>query len=104
MRDAAGEFDDLLAAADLAKGIGEYLAVFGGEDSGQFALSCVEQFAEFEHDRGALVSEVSRHAGKAAAAASITARGSSTLPRATSPVTSPVAGLVTGDVLPLVPG
>ena len=51
-----------------------------------------------------LASEVSRQAGNAAAAASITARASSTLPRASSPVTSPVAGLVTGAVLPLAPG
>ena len=50
-----------------------------------------------------LASEVSRHAGNAAAAASITARASSTLPSATSPVTSPVAGLVTGAVVLLVP-
>ena len=50
-----------------------------------------------------LASEVSRHAGNAAAAASITARASSTLARATSPVTSPVAGLVTGAVPLLVP-
>ncbi len=51
-----------------------------------------------------LVSEVSRQAGNAAAAASMTARASSTLPSATSPVTSPVAGLVTAAVLPPVPG
>ena len=50
-----------------------------------------------------LASEVSRHAGNAAAAASITARASSTLPRATWPVTSPVAGLVTGAVALLAP-
>ena len=45
-----------------------------------------------------LASEVSRHAGNAAAAASMTARASSTLPRATLAVTSPVAGFVTGAV------
>ena len=43
-----------------------------------------------------LASEVSRQAGNAAAAASITARASSTLASATWPVTSPVAGFVTG--------
>ena len=51
-----------------------------------------------------LASEVSRHAGNAATAASITARASSTPANATSPVTSPVAGFVTGDVVPPVPG
>ncbi len=51
-----------------------------------------------------LASEVSRHAGNAAAAASITARASSTLASATWPVTSPVAGFVTGAVVPLLPG
>jgi polyribonucleotide nucleotidyltransferase len=50
-----------------------------------------------------LVREVSRQPGKAAAAASITARASSTLARASVPVTSPVAGLVMGAVLVPVP-
>ena len=50
-----------------------------------------------------LASEVSRHAGNAAAAASITARASSTLASATCPVTSPVAGFVTGAVAVLLP-
>ncbi len=50
-----------------------------------------------------LASEVSRHAGNAASAASITARASSTLARATAPVTSPVAGFVTGAVASLLP-
>jgi hypothetical protein len=50
-----------------------------------------------------LASEVSRQAGNAAAAASITARASSTLPSETWPVTSPVAGLVTGAVELLAP-
>jgi len=38
MRYPAGEFDDFLAAADFAQRVGEYLAVFGGDDAGQFAL------------------------------------------------------------------
>ncbi len=98
MRDTAGEFDDLLAAADLAEGVGDHLAVLAGDDLGQLTLALVEQLAELEQDRVRLASEVSRQAGNAAAAASITARASSTLARATSPVTSPVAGLVTGAV------
>ncbi|KAF0958343.1 hypothetical protein MLGJGCBP_08598 [Rhodococcus sp. T7] len=50
-----------------------------------------------------LAREVSRHPGNAAAAESMTARASSTLANATSPVTAPVAGLVTRAVFPLVP-
>lgn len=50
-----------------------------------------------------LAIEVSRHAGNAAAAASITVRASSVLASATSAVTAPVAGLVTGADVPLVP-
>ncbi len=51
-----------------------------------------------------LANDVSRQAGNAAVAASITARPSSALPNTTSPVTAPVAGLVTGAVAALVPG
>ena len=54
VRHAAGEFDDLLAAADLAQRIGDDLAVLGGDDLGQFALAGVEQLAEIEQDRAAL--------------------------------------------------
>ena len=50
-----------------------------------------------------LANEVSRHAGKAAAAESITARASSTVANATVPVTAPVAGLVTEPVRVPVP-
>src|SRR4029079_16139381 len=50
-----------------------------------------------------LASEVSRHAGNAAAAASITARASATLPNTTSPVTCPESGFVTGILWPAVP-
>ncbi len=52
--DAAGEFDDFLAAGDLAEGVGEDLAVFGGDDGGEFLLAGVEKLAEGEEDRGAL--------------------------------------------------
>src|SRR6185503_8853414 len=47
--------------------------------------------------------EVSRHAGNAATAASITVCASATLANATSPVTWPDAGFVTGADKPLVP-
>ena len=103
MRDTAGEFDDLLAAADLAERVGDHLAVLAGDDLGQLALALVEQLAEANRIAVRLASEVSRQAGNAAAAASITARASSTLASATWPVTSPVAGFVTGAVAPLLP-
>jgi hypothetical protein len=43
LRDAAGELDDVDAAADLALCVGEDLAVFGGDDRGQRVLVLVEQ-------------------------------------------------------------
>src|SRR6185312_11582132 len=49
-----------------------------------------------------LANDVSRQAGNATAAASITARASSTPPNTTSPVTVPIAGLVIGAVEALV--
>ena len=87
MRDTAGEFDDLLAAlTSPARRRPPCRA--RGDDLGQLALAGVEQLAEVEQDRGALGQRGVRHAGNAAAAASITARASSTLPSATSPVTA----------------
>ena len=50
-----------------------------------------------------LASEVSRHSGKAAAAAATTALTSSSQARASWAVTSPVAGLVTSENRPPVP-
>jgi hypothetical protein len=54
MRDAAGEFDDLLAAAHLTERVGDHLAVLAGDDLGQLTLAGVEQFAELKQDRSAL--------------------------------------------------
>ena len=48
--DAAGEFDDLLAAAHLTQRVGDDLAVLAGDDLGQLLLAGVEQFAEVEQD------------------------------------------------------
>jgi len=42
MRDATGELDDLLTAADLAEGVGEDLAVLGGDDRRQLLLPRVQ--------------------------------------------------------------
>ena len=54
MRDAAGEFDDFLAAGDFAEGVGDDLAVLGGDDFGELALAGVEQLTELEQHLGAL--------------------------------------------------
>ena len=52
--DAARKFDDVDAAADLALGIGEDLAVFGGDHRGQGVFVLVEQGQELvEHPRAA---------------------------------------------------
>lgn len=48
--DAAREFDDLLPAGDFAEGVGEDLAVFGGDDLGELLLAGIEQLSEGEED------------------------------------------------------
>ena len=83
MWDAAGEFDDLLAAAHLAERVGDDLAVLAGDDLGQLLLRALSSSRKLNRIWVRLASEVSRQAGKAAAAASMTARASSTLARAT---------------------
>src|SRR5689334_13571822 len=54
MWNAAGEVDDFLAAADLAEGVGDDLAVLAGDDLRELALAGVEQLAEGEEYLGAL--------------------------------------------------
>src|SRR3546814_18388063 len=53
MGDAAGEFDDFQAALDVALRVGQHLAMFGGEQQGQFVHILFDQFLEAEHDAGA---------------------------------------------------
>ena len=50
MRDAAGEFDHFEAALDVAFGVGEGLAVLGGEQPRQRVEFLLHQFEELEHD------------------------------------------------------
>ena len=103
MWDAAGEFDDLLAAADLAQSIGDDLAVLAGDDLGQLLLAGVEQLAEVEQDLGAL--------GQRGVAPRRESRGRGIDHRTgildagqrDMPGTLPVAGFVTGAVAPLLP-
>jgi hypothetical protein len=54
VRDAAGELHHLLAAGDLAEGVGEDLAVLGGDDRRQLGLAGVQQLAEGEQHLGPL--------------------------------------------------
>ncbi|CAH0290989.1 hypothetical protein SRABI26_04230 [Arthrobacter sp. Bi26] len=54
LRDAAGEFDDLQAAADLALRVGEDLAVLGGDQLGELVHVGCDEFAELEQHGGAL--------------------------------------------------
>jgi hypothetical protein len=49
LRDAAGEFDDLDAARNLAECVAVRLAVLGRNLCGQNVLIRFEQFAELEH-------------------------------------------------------
>jgi hypothetical protein len=51
---AGAEFDVLEAAGDLAVGVVEDLAVFGGDDRGEFAAAGGDDLAEVEHDVRAL--------------------------------------------------
>ena len=54
VRDAAGELGDLEATGHLAEGVGEDLAVLGGDQRGDVLLALVEQLAELEEHLGAL--------------------------------------------------
>jgi hypothetical protein len=51
---AGAEFDVLEAAGDLPVGVVEDLAVFGGDDRGEFAAAGGDDLAEVEHDVRAL--------------------------------------------------
>ncbi len=53
VRNAAGEFDHLEAALDVALGVGERLAVLGGEQPGEAVVLLLCQVEEFEQDAGA---------------------------------------------------
>ena len=85
--------------ATSPSGVGEHLAVLGGDDRGELGRACVEQLAERNRTRARRASEVSRHAGKAVFAAATTCSTSAAVARATRSVTSPVAGLVTSAKL-----
>ena len=54
VHEAGGELDVLEAAADLALGVGEHLAVLARDDRGEFVLALDEQLAQPEEHVGAL--------------------------------------------------
>ena len=49
MRDAGGELDVLEAARDLARRVGEHLAVLGGDDRGQLVGALCSSSRKEEH-------------------------------------------------------
>ena len=53
VRDAAGELDHLEAALDVALGVGDDLAVLGGEQEGEIVHVGLDQRLELEHHPGA---------------------------------------------------
>ncbi|MNJ25379.1 hypothetical protein D3C77_198230 [compost metagenome] len=53
VRDAAGELDHFQTALDVALGVGDDLAVFAGQQFGQFVHVRLDQALELEHDAGA---------------------------------------------------
>src|SRR3546814_12866529 len=50
MREAAGEFNDVEAALNVAAGISNHLAMFGRKRARQFFDILLNQFLEAEHD------------------------------------------------------
>ena len=53
MRDAAGELDHLEPALDVAPGVGDHLAVLGGEEEREILHILLDQRLEVEHHPGA---------------------------------------------------
>ena len=53
MRNAAGEFDHLEAALDIALGVGNGLAVFARQHIRELVVVALRQFEELHHDAGA---------------------------------------------------
>ena len=102
VRDAAGELDDLLAAAHLAQRVGEHLAVLGGDDRRQLLL------ARRSAARGTRTGSASAWPARCPATPGTPPpprpRPRRRRPREASAswaVTSPVAGLVTSEKRPL---
>jgi hypothetical protein len=94
MRDTAGEFDDLLAAADLPQASETTLPCSAVMMS---AISCLRRLSSSRKPNNTaerLANEVSRHAGNAAAASiMIIARSSSALPNTTASLQSGPAAM-----------
>jgi hypothetical protein len=52
VRDPGGELDVLEAAGDFAEGVGQHLAVLGGDERGDLLAVGVDELAHVEHDLG----------------------------------------------------
>ena len=102
LRDAAGELDHLDAAPDLALGIGERLAVLGGDQIGQLVDVLLEQLLEPEHDARAPQRGDRRPFGQRPPLRPCTARRLAALARP-RPDCSPTEGLKISPAAPLVP-
>jgi hypothetical protein len=64
MGDAAGIFDHLEAALDVAAGVGDHLAMLGGEEEGEILHVLFDQLLELEHHSGAALRVGRDPAGK----------------------------------------
>ena len=64
VRDAAGELDHFEPALDVALGVGEGLAVLGGEQPGEIVVLGLDQLEEVEHHPRAALRVGGRPAGK----------------------------------------
>ena len=72
VRDAAGELHDLLAARHLAGGVGEHLAVLGGDDRGELAARSLSSSRKRKTTWVRAATEVAAQPGAAAAALAMT--------------------------------
>ena len=94
--ESGGELDVLDAAADLALGVGEHLAVLAGDDRGELVLPLDQQFADPEEDVGALGQAGGPPSGQGGAGGRDGFLDRAAEASATSFSCSPVAGLKTG--------
>ena len=104
VRNAAGELHHLEAALDVALGVGEGLAVLGGQQPGEVVVFGLHQLEELEHDAGAAL-RIGRGPGRLGGWRRWRwpARPRTCWRSATLACTSPVFGLNTSPDRPEVP-
>ena len=94
------ELHYLQAAGNLARGVGEDLAVLGGDDGGEFLGVRLQQLRKRNMTRARASGVAAAHSGRAAVAARTAASTSAREPSATLRATAPVAGLNTSPNRP----